>query len=230
MKKFKTIVCGIALATSLTANAELIPIPLIDISLHLEADISNDSQLRDANRLHDAKRDKLTRYGVTLEHVLPFIPNIKIQTSTTPTKVADAQYTSDYSFNDITLFYSLGILFIDAQVGITKRGYEGELSELSGSNVSDMLDDSSTLGYASVKATIPFIDIIVTATTYAPLSKSDILTDQEVTIGYSPGYDVGLHLGARQTQIQQGDLFANPSQNYESKETVYFFKMTLDLL
>jgi len=230
MKTFKTIACGIVFAASFTANAELIPVPLIDVSLHLEADISDDSQLRDADGLHDAEKDKLTRYGVTLEHFLPFIPNIKIQTSTTPTTVADAEYTSNYSFNDITLFYSLGILFIDAQVGITKRGYEGDLSNLSGSNVSDMLDDSSTLGYASVEATIPFIDVIVTATTYAPLSKSDILTDQEVTIGYSPGYDVGLHLGARQTQIQQGDLFTNPSQNYESKDTVYFFKITLDLL
>ena len=230
MKTFKTLACGIVLATSFTANAELIPVPLIDVSLHLETDISNDSQLLDANGLNDAKRDKLTRYGVTLEHFLPFIPNVKIQTSTTPTTVSNAQYTSDYSFNDITLFYSLGILFIDAQVGITKRGYEGDLSDLSGSNVSDMLDDSSTLGYASVEATIPFIDVIVTATTYAPLSKSDILTDQEVTIGYSPGYDVGLHLGARQTQIQQGSFVNNTGQNSQSKDTVYFLKITLDLL
>ena len=230
MKKFKTIVGGIVLATSFTANAELIPFPLIDVSLHLETDISNNSQLLDANGLHDSERDKLTRYGVTLEHFLPFIPNVKIQTSTSPTKVADATYTSDYSFNDITLFYSVGILFIDAQVGITKRGYEGGLSDLSDSNVSDMLDDSSTLGYASVKATIPLIDIIVTATSYSPLSKSDILTDQEVTIGYSPGYDVGLHLGARQTQIQQGSFITNTEQNSQSKDTVYFFKITLDLL
>ena len=230
MKIFKTIGCSILFSISVTANAELIPIPLIDLSLHFAADISNDSELRNQDGLYDAEKDKLMRYGFTLSHSFPFIPNIKIESSTSATKDVDAQYSSNYSFNDLTFFYSLGILFIDADFGITKRGYEGDLQSISSSSVTDILDDSSTLGYASVKATIPFIDVIVTATTYTPLSKSDILTDQEVTFGYSPGFDVGLHLGARQTQIQKGNLFTDPSTNSESKDTVYFVKITLDLL
>ena len=227
MKYIKKIIpsCAI-LFISASSYGALLPVPLVDLTLHYTVSIDDTATLKTSSTssASDADTSAISSMGATLEHSVPFIPNIMINMQADPKEASTGNV--EYAFDDITFFYSLPIPFMDLRFGVTDRSFKGSLYD--SSNTLKSLTSSSNLSYLEANIDIPFVGISVGAIVHSPLGQSDLITDQDMYIGYELGYNVTLQLGMRSTQLQQKEnLF---QVNADVDTTTTYLRASLALL
>lgn len=168
---------------------------------------------------------------IALEHFIPVLPNIRLSVmdlstdaSTTTdafsfdgTEFPDGAQTNtsvDLSHTDVILYWQLLDNWVNLDLGITARTFDGEI-EIDGSangvSVSESVSFKGTapLGYAKAKFELPFTGWFVGGTLHYIAVSGNSFTDVETNIGYTHDglvLDVGFELGYRSMTVETDDL------------------------
>lgn len=226
MKYIKKIIPSCALLfISASSYGALLPVPLVDLTLHYTAAIESTATIKTAQTpaATDTDTSTISSMGATLEHSVPFIPNIMVNLQADPKK--SSADSVEYAFDDITFFYSLPVPFLDLRFGVTDRKFKGDFNTTS---LTKSFTNSSNLSYLEANIAIPFAGISLGARVHAPLGQSDLINDQDMYIGYELGYNVTLQLGMRSTQLQQKENFFQVNADVDTTTT--YLRASLELL
>lgn len=169
-------------------------------------------------------------YYVALEHPVPLVPNIRIQStdiSMSETSTLSQQFTLgglnytastevisdvDFSHLDATLYYEILDNWVNLDLGLTVRKFDGYIdvrSSTPAQSSREDLDFTIPMLYGKAQFNLPLSGFFLAAGgNYAGYSGSDI-TDMQASVGYqSDGLvlDFGLELGLRSFSIQLDDV------------------------
>ncbi len=151
-----------------------------------------------------------------LEHPIPAIPNFKFvsndqDASSSSSLTRDINYENqdftsgtnvntriDMTNTDLTLYYELLDNWINLDIGLTLRKYDGQASIRSASNdaVSD-IDFSVPLLYIDARIDLPFTGFFVDANLNTISAGDSEVTETMVALGYESGLGLGGRLGLR---------------------------------
>lgn len=184
-----------------------------------DIDLKNDLFLKDDDQTHT--------YAI-LEHPLPLIPNIKISQTTLSSKGAGtpAGFTFDgtsYStaitselvldHSDVTLYYQLLDNWINFDLGISARKFDGKLVVSDGTTTKQTnIDQTVPMLYAAAALEIPGISDLVIAVEMN-MVEYDGSTIKDVTskISYTTSYLVGFDVGVRTFTVELDNVNGNYS-------------------
>lgn len=169
-------------------------------------------------------------YFVALEHPVPLVPNVRLQHSDislsetgtiTQSFVIDGNSYSvdenvvsdfDLSHTDATLYYELLDNWVNLDLGLTFRMFDGDISlrsqdrDVAGSRA---VDETIPMLYGKAQFDLPLTGFYVTAGgNYASYSGSDV-SDLQAAVGFmSDGFvlDFGVELGLRSFSITLDDV------------------------
>ncbi|MGQ9427047.1 TIGR04219 family outer membrane beta-barrel protein [Gilvimarinus sp. F26214L] len=169
-------------------------------------------------------------YYVALEHPIPLIPNIRLQntdmsmselSSISRTFDLDGQtYTAgetiasdlDFSHLDATLYYELLDNWVNLDLGLTFRKFDGEVrfrSETTGASSDQTLDETVPMVYGKAQFNLPLTGFYVSAGgNFTRYDDSD-MSDLQAAVGYmSDGLvlDFGVEVGVRNFSVQLDDV------------------------
>ncbi|MEX1033567.1 MAG: TIGR04219 family outer membrane beta-barrel protein [Cellvibrionaceae bacterium] len=165
---------------------------------------------------------------IALEHPIPIIPNIRLQSTDisqsetgtiTQSFVLDGdpyffsqEVTSDFDLShvDATLYYELLDNWVNLDLGVTFRMFDGEISMQSQTaSGSRKLDETIPMLYGKAQFNLPLSGFYVAGGgNYVSYSGSDV-SDLQASIGYmSDGLvlDFGIELGIRTFSIELDDV------------------------
>ena len=147
---------------------------------------------------NDAK-DSNPYFGIALEHPIPLIPNIRIQSQSLDGKIGSTKV--DTSYNDYTLYYEFldGLLWLDLDAGITLRSIDGSIGS---TNVSD----SYPLGYLSAYVSLPGTNLSIGGEVKSGGGSDASITDSTFKIKYQALYFGGLEAGYRKVNEDINDI------------------------
>ena len=165
-----------------------------------------------------------TFFYVALEHPIPLIPNIKLQHNRISSsqsgqsngfslgkntfEAGAVRSTIDLSSTDATLYYELLDNWLNLDVGITLRKYDGKLSastETKSASIS--VDTPLPLLYGKFRFDLPFSGLSASAEGNYASYKDSKISDFSAAISYTFDsiVDLGVELGYRQLDINLDD-------------------------
>jgi outer membrane protein len=167
-------------------------------------------------------------YFIALEHPVPVLPNVRLQqTDVSLSETADIDqtfilddvaYTAsttvtsdfDFSHTDATLYYEVLDNWVNLDLGVTFRKFDGELSLRSDAlSSSQTLDEIIPMVYGKAQFNLPLSGFYVTAGgNYASFNGSKA-SDLQAALGFmSDGWvlDFGIELGIRNFSVQLDDV------------------------
>ena len=177
-------------------------------------------------------------FYIALEHPIPLLPNIKLQnteitseetaTLTRTFTLDDQQFTVgeevttdvDLTHTDATLYYELLDNWINLDLGLTLRAFDGEATVISSTTSQSEtvdLDEVIPLVYAKAQFDLPFTGWSIAADANAIGYSGDSFSDITAKIAYTsdalPLLDLGVELGFRRMALEvdddDGDLNAD---------------------
>ncbi|MGX5173366.1 TIGR04219 family outer membrane beta-barrel protein [Aliikangiella sp. IMCC44653] len=164
--------------------------------------------------------DKNNIIWASLEHPLPFIPNFKlvssdINASATNTLVREIQFAGEtYSANadvattvdlsniEYTFYYEILDNWVNLDLGLTLRQYDGEVS-LRTLDLPNNLDERENIDftiplvYAKARFDLPFTGFFIDAELNAISYDDDSVSDMLIALGYESDIGFGAKLGYR---------------------------------
>ncbi|GGY73107.1 membrane protein [Cellvibrio zantedeschiae] len=172
------------------------------------------------------KEDYNNYFYVAIEHPIPFIPNIRLtqtnlkssQTGTVTQSftIGDTTYAAnesvkssfDLSHRDATLYYQLLDNWINLDLGVTARQFDGYVrTESASSNENLKIDLTAPLLYAKAQFDLPFTGLSAGVegnyTSYQDNSLSDY--SAKLTYLFDTVVDVGVEVGYRKMSIKISD-------------------------
>lgn len=229
MKTFTLAAATAALALSTQVSADTILGVYAGVG-QWQADFSGDlgSNHIDTDEL-GIKDENNNFYYVALEHPIPLLPNIKLAHTDISTKdnsilsqnytVNGTTYTTgtnvttklDLSHTDAMLYYEILDNWVNLDLGMTLRNFDGQITASDGSNF-EKIDLKGTLpmAYGKAQFDLPFTGWSVAADAHMTRWKDDKLVDYSAKIMYNtdilPLLDLGLELGYREMQLELEDL------------------------
>lgn len=171
----------------------------------------------------DDDRNKF--YFVAFEHFVPLIPNIRLQQTdislgssalvSRSFVLDDVTYnvneavTTDFDLShlDATLYYELLDNWVNLDLGLTFRKFDGEVSFNSASSgrASEKIDETLPMLYAKAQFDLPFTGFYVAASgNYTGYDGSDV-SDFTAAVGYMSNgllLDLGFELGVREFSVE----------------------------
>ena len=172
-------------------------------------------------------------FYIAIEHPVPLFPNIKLQRTDLETdgdgsiKVA-SQFNDvffegnvathiDLSHTDITLYYEILDNWVNLDVGVTARLFDGGgqitgQESLTLTKVTDSvdIDDGAPMLYVKAQFDLPFTGLSIGADINALGYSGDTLTDYTARVSYLsdivPMLEVGLEVGYRSMQLKLEDI------------------------
>ncbi len=185
---------------------------MVGESIDLETDLGMDDE--DGNVFY-----------VAFEHSLPLLPSIRLQqteleidstgTLQAPVDFGDAtlnaevQTDMDLSHSDATFYWQLLDNTVSFDLGLTARWFDGEVTidEINGNTTSKVeLDAVLPLIYLSSRFDLPLSGL------YAGISGNFLgdgdnnFIDYQLTVGYEPGFGVGIEAGFRSLELDLEDV------------------------
>lgn len=165
-------------------------------------------------------------FYVAIEHPIPFIPNIRLtqtnitssQTGTitqsftigSTTYAADESVKSDFdlSHRDVTLYYQLLDNWINFDLGVTARQFDGYVhTESTASNEKLTIDLTAPMVYAKAQFDLPFTGLSAGVegnyTSYQSNSLSDYTA--KLTYLFDSVVDLGVEVGYRKMSVKVSD-------------------------
>lgn len=208
-----------------------------------EGDVKAGSQSVDMNKDLGYDDETGKSFYVALEHPVPVIPNIRLQHTDldiseqgTLTKsftfdgkgyaqseVVDS--TTDLSHTDATLYYEILDNWVNLDVGVTVRMFDGEVSikGTSGEGAID-LDAPVPMGYINARFDLPLTGLYASGLVNVISYGDNKISDVTLGLGYELGI-VGLEIGYRNFDVDLED------DNEEANVTVdgYFLAVVIDI-
>lgn len=175
----------------------------------------------------DDERNKF--YFVAFEHFIPLLPNVRLQQtdiSLSSTATVGQSFVLDgvtYGVNDTvasdfdlshldaTLYYEILDNWLNLDLGLTFRKFDGEVSFNSAAQgrASEKIDETLPMLYAKAQFDLPFTGFYVAASgNYTSYDDSDV-SDFTAAVGYlSNGLilDFGVELGVRDFSVKLDDV------------------------
>ncbi len=163
-----------------------------------------------------------TYYYIALEHPIPLIPNVKLQyndISSSQRGSADftlgntnftgnVNTTIDLSSTDATFYYELLDNWLNLDVGITVRKYDGELSASSDTASKKVsVDTPLPLLYGKFRFDLPFSGLSANVEGNYVSYKDSSISDYNASLSYTfeSLLDLGFEVGYRQLSVQLDD-------------------------
>ncbi|WP_373095789.1 TIGR04219 family outer membrane beta-barrel protein [Zhongshania sp.] len=182
-------------------------------------------------------------FYVALEHPVPVLPNIRLQSTdldisekgtltksyTFDGKVyaqsEEVDSTTDLSHIDGTFYYEILDNWVNLDVGLTVRMFDGEVSikGTSGEGAIE-IDAPLPMAYVNARFELPLTGLYASALGNVIAYGDNKVTDMTLALGYELGI-VGLELGYRNFDVQLED------DNEEANVTVdgYFLGVVIDI-
>lgn len=185
----------------------------------------------DINDSFGSVDDNYNFYYVALEHPVPVIPNIRLQVTdvsvnkagtlssnvtldgTNFTASTAVTTTIDFSHTDATLYYELLDNWLNLDLGLTFRQFDGELSLMEtanpANNASQDLNGVLPMLYLQGRVDLPLTGFYIAAGGNGIGYGGHSLTDLHAAVGYqTDGWvmDLGLELGIRTFSFVLDDL------------------------
>ncbi|EIF42573.1 hypothetical protein DOK_13329 [gamma proteobacterium BDW918] len=182
-------------------------------------------------------------FYVALEHPVPVLPNIRLQstdldisekgTLTKPytfdgkvyTVGEEVQSTTDLSHIDGTFYYEILDNWVNLDVGLTVRMFDGEVSIKGASGEGAIeIDAPIPMAYVNARFELPLTGLYASALGNVIAYGDNKVTDMTLALGYELGI-LGLELGYRNFDVQLED------DNEEANVTVdgYFLGVVIDI-
>ncbi|AMO67146.1 MAG: outer membrane protein [Zhongshania aliphaticivorans] len=182
-------------------------------------------------------------FYVALEHPVPILPNIRLQstdldisekgTLTKPytfdgkvyTVGEEVQSTTDLSHIDGTFYYEILDNWVNLDVGLTVRMFDGEVSIKGASGEGAIeIDAPIPMAYVNARFELPLTGLYASALGNVIAYGDNKVTDMTLALGYELGI-LGLELGYRNFDVQLED------DNEEANVTVdgYFLGLVIDI-
>ncbi|WP_373080225.1 TIGR04219 family outer membrane beta-barrel protein [Zhongshania sp.] len=182
-------------------------------------------------------------FYVALEHPVPVLPNIRLQSTdldisekgtltksyTFDGKVyaqsEEVDSTTDLSHIDGTFYYEILDNWVNLDVGLTVRMFDGEVSIKGASGEGAIeIDAPLPMAYVNARFELPLTGLYASALGNVIAYGDNKVTDMTLALGYELGI-VGLELGYRNFDVQLED------DNEEANVTVdgYFLGVVIDI-
>lgn len=233
MKKTLTALT-LGMCLSLHANADFIGIyaGAGTISYDLSADFTDltggATQIDLENDL-GLKGDSGNYFYVAFEHPIPFLPNVKIShsdisesgTTTLNREIvfdgktfpagAEVVSTADFTHNDFTFYYEFLDNWVNLDLGVTARQFDGEISgqaSLQGNTVTatQPLDFVAPMLYGMAQFDLPFTGLYVQASGNWVGFGGAQLMDLWAKLGYEFSFGLGVEAGFRKLTAELDDV------------------------
>jgi len=208
-----------------------------------EGDVKAGSQSIDMN--DDLGYDDETgkSFYVALEHPVPVLPNIRLQhtsldisekgTLTKPYTFDGKGYlvgeevdsTTDLTHTDGTFYYEILDNWVNLDVGLTVRMFDGEVSIRGTSGEGSIeIDAPIPMAYVNARFELPLTGLYASGLGNVIAYGDNKVTDMTLALGYELGV-LGLEIGYRNFDVQLED------DNEEANVTVdgYFIGLVLDI-
>ncbi|MEX1670282.1 TIGR04219 family outer membrane beta-barrel protein [Zhongshania guokunii] len=208
-----------------------------------EGDVKAGSQSIDMN--DDLGYDDETgkSFYVALEHPVPVLPNIRLQHTSldisetsqlsrtftfdgdTYTNADSVNSTTDLSHTDGTLYYEILDNWVNLDVGLTVRMFDGEVRlAATGRDSSIDIDAPIPMAYVNARFELPLTGLYASGLGNVIAYGDNKVTDMTLALGYELGV-LGLEIGYRNFDVQLED------DNEETNVTVdgYFIGLVLDI-
>lgn len=177
-----------------------------------------------------------------LEHPLPAIPNFKITSndldaSSSSTLSGDIDYEGetftastdvnsrfDMTNTELTLYYELLDNWINLDMGLTLRQYDGQASIRSSTNsaVGD-IDFALPLIYVDARIDLPFTGFFVDSTLNTISAGDSEITETMVGLGYESDFGLGGRLGIRSLDMVFDESSLNADMEFEGTYLNVFY-------
>jgi outer membrane protein len=182
-------------------------------------------------------------FYVALEHPIPLLPNIRLQRSDleiteTGTLSKDFLFdgnsysqgdtvnsTTDLTHTDATLYYEILDNWVNIDVGLTVRMFDGEVSIRDASREGSIeIDAPVPMAYVNARLELPLTGFYASGLGNVIAFGDNKITDMTLAVGYELGI-LGLEIGYRNFDVQLED------DNEEANVTVdgYFIGLVLDI-
>jgi outer membrane protein len=156
-----------------------------------------------------------------LEHPIPIIPNILIQqtemevdgASTATFNFNDESFTGDIatqldlSHTDATLYYEVLDNWVNLDIGLTVRKFDGDINitDSSGNNTSETFDEAIPMLYVAAKFDLPLTGLYVGVSGNGISTGDASLTDIQANLGYETSFGLGIEVGVRSFDLEYED-------------------------
>ncbi|MEE4246597.1 MAG: TIGR04219 family outer membrane beta-barrel protein [Kangiellaceae bacterium] len=154
-------------------------------------------------------------FYIAVEHPIPFVPNIMI-TEQDMASSGTGNFTGDFagqsfagsvdtefdlSFNDTTLYYEVLDNWVNLDLGITARTFDG-LARVSDSvnnaiRSEDVLDETVPMLYGKARFDLPFTGLSLSVIVNTLSFGDNGITDTSAVLGYESSFGLGLEAGVR---------------------------------
>jgi outer membrane protein len=182
-------------------------------------------------------------FYVALEHPVPLLPNIRLQRSDleiTETGTLSKAFrfdgnnynegdtvnsTTDLTHTDATLYYEILDNWVNIDVGLTVRMFDGEVSIREGNDEGSIeIDAPVPMAYVNARLELPLTGFYASGLGNVIAFGDNKITDMTLAVGYELGI-LGLEIGYRNFDVQLED------DNEEANVTVdgYFIGLVLDI-
>lgn len=188
-----------------------------------DGDVQSGSQAVDVNRDLGYDDDNGTSIYVALEHPVPVLPNIRLQRTDIEISeknqlsrsftfdgdvyaIADTvDSTTDLTHTDATFYYELLDNWVNLDLGLTVRMFDGEVRLASSTSEGSIeLDDPVPMLYANARFNLPLTGLYAQAVGNVISVNDNSITDLSVGIGYEVAV-VSLEAGYRSFDVSLED-------------------------
>jgi len=185
-------------------------------------------------------------FYVALEHPIPLLPNIKLahteMTQSASNTLSDAidfdnenfgsgetiDTDIDISHTDATLYYELLDNWVNLDLGLTIRQFDGEISidsTISSDTAKEDVDFVAPLIYGKARFDLPFSGMYVSAEGNWIGTSDDSVLDATAIIGYETTIGLGIEVGYRtfDIDIEESDVEVDLSFSGLYAAAIYHF-------
>ena len=232
MKNFKSlaIAASLALLFSIPARADVIGFAVG--ANYWEPELSGDfssAGAADIDLSDDLDVDDPTSSSIvlTLEHPIPFLPNVKYQnvdldssgrnTLSTNISFEGQTYTAgetvstdfDLTHDDIVLYYEVLDNWVNLDIGLDVKTFDGEIALSGSTNTTESsvdIDETIPLLYVAARFDLPFSGFYVGAELSTLSFDDSSAADTTVVLGYKSDIGFGIEGGIRSFGLEFDDV------------------------
>jgi len=162
-----------------------------------------------------------SNFVLTLEHPIPLLPNIRYQNidldssgfSSSSSFIYEGQLyvgpvtsTFDLSHDDIVLYYEILDNWINLDIGLDVKVFDGEVA-LSGSSTTIVpIDETIPLLYLSARFDLPFSGFYIGADFSGADFSDNSLEDTSIMLGYESDSGLGFEGGYKKFSLELNDV------------------------
>jgi len=189
----------------------------------LTGSIKGDIDVTPIDLVGDLGLDDITPSNLvlTLEHPIPLLPNIRFQNidldSSGFNQNANFTYqgqpytgpvtsTFDLSHNDIVLYYEILDNWINLDIGLDVKVFDGEVALSGSSSTMVPIDETIPLLYLSARFDLPFSGFYIGADLNGASAGDNSIEDSSIMLGFESDSGLGFEGGIKKFSLELNDV------------------------